>query len=93
MMLSKNVNNKKCAPKLIFFHEKKIEKDSIKLPFDAEIDEKFLNVIYYIFIVDKSLDQFVKFVTNLNNLDQFGQVQSNLDRFRPIWTSKRILVT
>ena len=26
-MLSKNVNNKKCAPKLIFFNEKK-EKDS-----------------------------------------------------------------
>ena len=24
----KNVNNKKCAPKLIFFNEKKIEKDS-----------------------------------------------------------------
>ena len=27
-MLSKNANNKKCAPKLIFFNEKKIEKDS-----------------------------------------------------------------
>ena len=27
LMLSKNVNNKKCAPKLIFFNEKKIEKD------------------------------------------------------------------
>jgi hypothetical protein len=27
-MVSKNVNNKKCAPKLIFFNEKKIEKDS-----------------------------------------------------------------
>ena len=27
-MLSKNVNNKKWAPKLIFFNEKKIEKDS-----------------------------------------------------------------
>ena len=24
----KNVNNQKCAPKLIFFNEKKIEKDS-----------------------------------------------------------------
>ena len=23
----KNVNNKKCAPKLVFFNEKKIEKD------------------------------------------------------------------
>ena len=30
-MLSKNVNNKKCAPKLIFFNEKKIEKDSDNL--------------------------------------------------------------
>ena len=28
IILSKNVNNKKCAPKLIFFNEKKIEKDS-----------------------------------------------------------------
>ena len=27
-MLPKNVNNKKCAPKLIFFNENKIEKDS-----------------------------------------------------------------
>ena len=26
--LSKNVNNKKCAPKLIFINETKIEKDS-----------------------------------------------------------------
>ena len=28
IMLLKNVNNKKCAPKFIFFNEKKIEKDS-----------------------------------------------------------------
>ena len=27
-MLSKNINNKKCAPKLVFFNEKEIEKDS-----------------------------------------------------------------
>ena len=27
-MLSKKMNNKKCAPKLTFFNEKKIEKDS-----------------------------------------------------------------
>jgi hypothetical protein len=26
-MLSKNVNNKKCAPRLILFNEEKIEKD------------------------------------------------------------------
>ena len=28
LMLSKNDSNKKCAPKLIFFNEKTIEKDS-----------------------------------------------------------------
>ena len=28
MKFSKNVNNKKCAPKIIFFYEKKIRKDS-----------------------------------------------------------------
>ena len=28
MILSKNVNNKKCAPKLVFFNEKKNVKDS-----------------------------------------------------------------
>ena len=28
LILSKNVNFKKCAPKLILFNEKKIEKDS-----------------------------------------------------------------
>ena len=27
-MLSKNANNKKCAPKLVFFNEKKNQKDS-----------------------------------------------------------------
>ena len=27
-MLSKNVNDKKCAPKLVFFNEKKNKKDS-----------------------------------------------------------------
>jgi hypothetical protein len=26
-MLSKNINNKNCAPELVFFNEKKIEKD------------------------------------------------------------------
>ena len=28
LKLSKSVDNKKCAPKLVFFNEKKIEKDS-----------------------------------------------------------------
>ena len=28
MILSKNVNNKKCAPKFVFFNEKKNQKDS-----------------------------------------------------------------
>ena len=87
MNFSKNDNNKKHAPKVIFFNEKKIEKEpdnfwhrkltlkvrnwhlmiawfrtyvdqpkiyflwksaifhSIKLPFDAEVAEKFLNGI------------------------------------------------
>ena len=30
-MLSKNVNNKKCAPKLVFFNEKKIRMICIKV--------------------------------------------------------------
>ena len=34
LMLSKNVNNKKCAPKLIFFNEKKLRK--IRMIFDIE---------------------------------------------------------
>ena len=28
LTLSRNVNNKKCAPKLVLFNEKKIEKDT-----------------------------------------------------------------
>ena len=35
LKLSKNVNNKKCAPKLIFFNEKKMRK--ILIIFDIEI--------------------------------------------------------
>ena len=34
LMLSKNIDNKKCAPKLIFFNEKKIRK--IRIIFDVE---------------------------------------------------------
>ena len=34
MMLSKNVNNKKCAPELIFFNEKKMIK--IRTIFDIK---------------------------------------------------------
>ena len=34
LKLSKNVNNKKCAPKLIFFNEKKLRK--IRIIFDIE---------------------------------------------------------
>ena len=34
LMISKNVNNKKCAPKLIFFNEKKLRK--IRIIFDIE---------------------------------------------------------
>ena len=32
---------------------------SIKLPFDAEVDEKFLNVIYYLHTIDKSVIKYV----------------------------------
>ena len=34
MMLSKNINNKRCAPKLVFFNEKKSRK--IRMIFDIE---------------------------------------------------------
>ena len=34
MILSKNVNNKKCAPKLVFFDEKKLKK--IQMIFNIE---------------------------------------------------------
>ena len=34
LILSKNVNNKKCAPKLVFFNEKKLRK--IRMIFDLE---------------------------------------------------------
>jgi hypothetical protein len=34
LILSKNVNNKKCAPKLVFFNEKKLKK--IQMIFDIE---------------------------------------------------------
>jgi hypothetical protein len=34
LMLSKNFNNKKCAPKFVFFNEKKIRK--IPMIFDVE---------------------------------------------------------
>ena len=34
MILSKNVNNKKCAPKLVFFYEKKLRKT--QMIFDIE---------------------------------------------------------
>ena len=35
MILSKNVNNKKCAPKLVFFNEKK-KLRKIRMIFDIE---------------------------------------------------------
>ena len=34
LIISKNVNNKKCAPKLVFFNEKKLRK--IPIIFDIE---------------------------------------------------------
>ena len=53
-MLSKNVDNKKCAPKLVFFNEKKIRK--IPMIFDIE------NEIEILTLFDTSpLQQFLKF--------------------------------
>ena len=42
-MLSKNANNKKCAPKLVFFNEKKIWKIWMIFDFDFEISRNNLS--------------------------------------------------
>ena len=41
MILSKNVNNKKCAPKLVLFNEKKVGK--IQMIFDPFIEYRNAN--------------------------------------------------
>jgi hypothetical protein len=57
LMLSKKVNNKKCAPRFIFFNEKKIRK--IKMIFDVE---NWLWISKILALFDTSpLHQFAKF--------------------------------
>ena len=81
-MLSKNVNNKKCAPKLIFFNEKKIEKDSDdswhrKLPLKVKVmalfdglqliqNSKFDNFLWVCWFLSKNLSNFIPPVWKLH---------------------------
>ena len=55
-MLSKNVNNKKCAPKLIFFNEKKMR----NIPMIFDIKNDFESQILALFDTSP-LHQFSKF--------------------------------
>ena len=74
-MLSKNVNNKKCDPKLILFNEKKLRK--IPMIFDIEnwlFDtsplhqfSKFNNFIWVCWFLGKNLSNFVPPVWKLDN--------------------------
>ena len=75
LKLSKNVNNKKCAPKLIFFNKSKIEKDSdnfwhrkltLKVKFWHFFDispltqfSKFNNFLWVCWFLGKNLSNFV----------------------------------
>ena len=45
LKFSKNVNNKKCAPKIIFFNEKNIRK--IRIIFDIESQNFAIFAIFY----------------------------------------------
>ena len=71
-MLSKNVNNKRCAPKLIFFNEKKIEKDldnfwyrkltlKVKRLGDFALTQfsKFNNFLWVCWFLGRNLSNFV----------------------------------
>ena len=82
-MLSKNVNNKKCAPKLVFFNEKKIEKDltdfwTWKIDFESQIlalsdtfpliqFSKFNNFLWVCWFSGKNISNFVSPVWKLYN--------------------------
>ena len=82
LMLSKNVNNKKWAPELIFFNEKKIEKDlddfchrkltlKVKLwHFLTQLTQflKFNNFLWVCWFSGKSLSNFVPPIWKLHNL-------------------------
>ena len=83
MILSKNVNNNKCAPELIFFNEKKIQKDSddfwhrkltLKVKFwyflTAPHYSNFQNLVIsfeYSWFLAKNLPNFVSLPWNLHN--------------------------
>ena len=63
-MLSKNVNDKKCIPELIFFNEKKIEKDS-----DNFLRRKFtLKVKYWHFFTPPYFDIKILYPTLENSI-------------------------
>ena len=47
LMLSKNVNNKKGAPKLVFFNEKKIEKGSDDVKFWHFFTQSYLGFLIW----------------------------------------------
>ena len=54
MILSKNVNNKKCAPKLVFFNEKKkiqiifvqVQQTQLKMSDEGEIWKRIVIVVF-----------------------------------------------
>ena len=61
LMLSKKVNNKKCAPKLVFFNENKLRKiQMIK-------NSKFNNFLLVCWFLGKNLPKFVSPVWKLHN--------------------------
>ena len=57
-MLSKNANNKKCAPKFVFFNEKKIRKFQMIFDLNRKLT---LKVRFWHFLIPPPLHQFAKF--------------------------------
>ena len=89
-MLSKNVNNRKCAPKLILFNWKKMRK--IPMIFDIEINfesqilaffdtsplhlfSKFNNILWVCWFLGKNISNFVHPAWKLVNLYCHGEGQ------------------
>ena len=73
MILSKNVNNKKCAPKLVFFNEKKKWErfeSQILVLFDTSPSfqfSKFNNFLWVCWFLGKNLSNFVSPAWKLHN--------------------------
>ena len=90
-MLSKNVNNKKCAPKLIFFNEKKIEKDLDNFWY-RKLTLNVKRLVDFALFDTSPLTQFSKF-NNFLWLCWF--LGKNISNFAPpIWISTtRIAIT